>query len=183
MQQLAQEVGISDVALAKNCRKYGIPIPPRGYWAKLQAGKPVYHPPLPPRELGESTHIEIAGNIAVLVSQRFGDDVPMQDGPYEDIAVMAQRFRKRLGKVTVPRDFSRAHRIVRKYLDKDETHRQKKLTERFYWHNPAFDTPFEVRRLRILNALFVASARVGGKCWAHGESAQDFGITIGDWPL
>src|SRR5690554_3451437 len=38
---LAQEFGISDVALAKTCRRAEVPVPGRGYWAKKAAGKPV----------------------------------------------------------------------------------------------------------------------------------------------
>jgi hypothetical protein len=29
------------VAIAKHCRKLGVPVPERGYWNKLQLGKPV----------------------------------------------------------------------------------------------------------------------------------------------
>jgi hypothetical protein len=39
---------VSDVALAKACRKRKIPLPGRGYWAKKTAGKPVPNPPPPP---------------------------------------------------------------------------------------------------------------------------------------
>ena len=49
LQRLAEEFGISDVALAKRCRKLNIPTPPRGYWAKLEAGKRVKKRPLPVR--------------------------------------------------------------------------------------------------------------------------------------
>ena len=37
--ELAKEFGISDVALAKRCRALNIPLPPRGYWAKVAAGQ------------------------------------------------------------------------------------------------------------------------------------------------
>jgi hypothetical protein len=36
--RLAEEFGISDVAIAKICRKYNIPKPPKGYWARVQNG-------------------------------------------------------------------------------------------------------------------------------------------------
>ena len=36
---LKVELGVSDVAIAKCCRKLGIEMPPRGYWAKKAAGK------------------------------------------------------------------------------------------------------------------------------------------------
>jgi len=39
MMRLARRYGISDVGLAKICRKCNIPRPPRGYWAKKQVGK------------------------------------------------------------------------------------------------------------------------------------------------
>ena len=38
--KLAQEIGVSDVGLAKACRKAGIPLPSRGYWAKQSAKRP-----------------------------------------------------------------------------------------------------------------------------------------------
>ena len=39
MIRLAEELGMSDPGLAKLCQRYAIPTPPRGHWAKLQAGK------------------------------------------------------------------------------------------------------------------------------------------------
>jgi hypothetical protein len=42
-QQLATELGVSDVAIAKRCRREGICKPPLGFWAKVQAGK-IPHP-------------------------------------------------------------------------------------------------------------------------------------------
>ena len=38
--KLAQEIGISDVALSKACRKAGIALPPRGHWAKPVSKRP-----------------------------------------------------------------------------------------------------------------------------------------------
>lgn len=35
---LARRYGISDVALAKICRKINVPVPARGYWAKRKWG-------------------------------------------------------------------------------------------------------------------------------------------------
>jgi len=48
---VAQRYGVSDVALAKTCRKLAIPLPGRGHWARLRAGqkmKRVSLPKLPP---------------------------------------------------------------------------------------------------------------------------------------
>src|ERR1700688_3007881 len=47
MWTLAKKYGISDVGLAKVCRKLTIPLPGRGYWARKQAGQKVRQEPLP----------------------------------------------------------------------------------------------------------------------------------------
>lgn len=46
--KLSQTYGVSDVWLAKLCKKHHIPQPPRGYWAKKRSGKPARRIPLPP---------------------------------------------------------------------------------------------------------------------------------------
>jgi hypothetical protein len=50
MRELAKDFGISDVALAKRCRGLGIPVPGRGYWARLDAGQAPHRPKLPERK-------------------------------------------------------------------------------------------------------------------------------------
>ena len=47
MTHLAKELGLSDVGLRKICVKYGIPLPLRGYWSRLQFGKQDPRPELP----------------------------------------------------------------------------------------------------------------------------------------
>ncbi|MBF4559241.1 hypothetical protein H7698_24490 [Pseudomonas sp. p50] len=46
--KLAQEIGISDVALSKACRKAGLVLPPRGHWAKPVSKRP--SKPKPPTD-------------------------------------------------------------------------------------------------------------------------------------
>lgn len=58
---LATEMGISDVALAKRCKKLNVPRPPRGYWARLTAGKKLRKPSLPPG-LTNSTAAKMKGD-------------------------------------------------------------------------------------------------------------------------
>lgn len=45
--QIAVQYGVSDVAIHKVCKSLQIPVPPRGYWAKLRAGEKMSKPPLP----------------------------------------------------------------------------------------------------------------------------------------
>jgi hypothetical protein len=46
--KVAAKLGLSDVGLAKRCRREDIPVPPRGYWAKIAAGHAQDRPALPP---------------------------------------------------------------------------------------------------------------------------------------
>ncbi len=46
--RLAKDFGVSDVAIAKRCKKLNVPRPSRGYWAKIEAGHQPRKPPLPP---------------------------------------------------------------------------------------------------------------------------------------
>ena len=55
--RLAEDWGISGVTLAKACRRLQIPVPPRGYWAKLKAGAPTRRPKLPTLPPGEAEEI------------------------------------------------------------------------------------------------------------------------------
>ena len=47
MQKLAKEFGLSDVGLAKLCRRHQVPVPGRGYWRRLETGQNLARPQLP----------------------------------------------------------------------------------------------------------------------------------------
>lgn len=51
---LARELKVSDVALAKCCRRENVPIPARGHWAKVAAGQKPIRPALPQRNAWEA---------------------------------------------------------------------------------------------------------------------------------
>jgi len=50
--QLAKEFGLSDVGLAKLCRRHLVPLPYRGFWARKAAGQTPKPIPLPPQRRG-----------------------------------------------------------------------------------------------------------------------------------
>jgi hypothetical protein len=80
MQKLAKKYGLSDVGLAKTCRRLRIPFPGRGYWAKKQFGKPVRRTPLPklpPNVSGEVQEF-------VVRELRRVDDAGQSTGPVAD---------------------------------------------------------------------------------------------------
>lgn len=57
MRTLAPRFNLSDVGLAKICKKYAIPRPPVGYWSKLEHGKAVTKPKLPSVQDGANEYV------------------------------------------------------------------------------------------------------------------------------
>jgi hypothetical protein len=46
------------------------------------------------------------------------------------------------------------------------------------WEKPVFDSPFERRRLRILNSLSFAVGKMNGRPSIRGREARDIGISF-----
>lgn len=59
MTHIGREFGMSDVAVKKHCKKFHIPTPPVGYWAKLAHGKKVRKPPLPTGKFSDDTPVNL----------------------------------------------------------------------------------------------------------------------------
>src|ERR1700756_3558993 len=82
MRTLAKEFGMSDVGLAKICRKHNVPVPPVGYWRRKETGYKVKCPPLPPAKDGRE-HLDI------YIRERLGpefEDLARQTAPKIAIA-------------------------------------------------------------------------------------------------
>ena len=66
MIELAKGFGVSDVALAKRCRAVGVPVPPRGYWARVAVGQQ----PRKPRLLTTKARDSDAAELMVEIPRR-----------------------------------------------------------------------------------------------------------------
>lgn len=182
---IAERIGMSDVALAKTCRKHGVPLPPRGHWAKVAAGKRTHRIPLSSRGLGMPQIVRFGGNRrdryctpANLVEMEISPP-PEFDEPVGDIVA---RVTKVVGKVAIPRDFGKAHRGIRRLLDEDAERKREyeSLSYRSFYSAPFFDSGFERRRLRIINALMVALERNGAKATIRGKDPDGFSVSVGE---
>jgi hypothetical protein len=98
----------------------------------------------------------------------------------DTIETVRDRIAHAIGKVTVPRDIRASHPGIDRLLAEDEKRRQKQLSSPypFSWDAPLFDAPLERRRLRILNSLFLAAAKLGGKPTIRGREARDIHLTF-----
>jgi hypothetical protein len=183
MRTLAAGFGISDVALKKTCARADIPTPDRGHWARKEAGKPTRQIPLPPRAPGMDDEVHIGGgNRWYRQWSREELLAPIPPVPKFDdtIEVVRDRIAKAIGKVAIPRDVGGWHPAIDRLLKEDEKRREKQLASRYpsSWDAPLFDSPLERRRLRLLNSLFLAAAKMGGKPTIRGREARDIHLSF-----
>lgn len=180
---IAKRVALSDVGFAKACRRNGVPIPERGYWAKRKAGKPVVQPMLPPRGLGmhDGTDVLAGSSIGLGIETAVADDIPASPNFAEDIEHVETRVREMVGKVSVPKTFAKTHPLITQLLEEDERRRQtqKASAYAYSWDKPLFDAPIERRRLRILNATALALVRCDTKPSMSGREAKEFQVQVG----
>ena len=59
--EIAERLGVSDVGLAKLCRRASIPVPERGYWARVESGQQIGRTPLPTAPAGLPELLRIRG--------------------------------------------------------------------------------------------------------------------------
>lgn len=166
MKTVAASVGVSDVALAKHCKKANIPVPSRGYWARKQAGKPTSQIALPPRFPGAVDRIGGSADKNYYWGSNWAEEftnVPIPPVPLfdEEISSVAERAQLLVGKVRCGRKFEPAHPLVAKLLAHDEERRVEFSRYRSSYYEPRYDSGIERRRLLIINALFIAGARLG----------------------
>jgi hypothetical protein len=104
MQRLAKRFGLSDVAIAKRCRKLNVPVPGRGYWARKAAGQRVRVIPLPPARAGED-------HVSIEFAERSAEDVPVEirEGPVWEQEQFESRPENR---ITISKGLSR-HPTIR----------------------------------------------------------------------
>lgn len=96
MVKLAHEIGVSDVAVAKACRKAGIPLPGRGYWAKSE--KQRQRKPKPP---------QVEGNVRFQVLDR--DNSLVATGTDLNSPIVRR-------KIEAPYQLSEPHALVSQWL-------------------------------------------------------------------
>jgi len=150
---VSRRYGISDVGLAKVCKRLKVPLPPRGYWAKLRSGQKMKRPRLPRFE-GESR-------------TKISPTPPRVDDPMEQDAELIGLLERELlpeYQIVVPELLERPEALVRKArASLREKHRKN--------HGPPPEADESLRlnidvsqgvadrALRIMNTLLLAFQR------------------------
>jgi len=186
LRQIAPELGVSDVAIAKRCRATEIPLPGLGYWAKKEAGKSVPQAPLPPRALGQSDEIVIGPSDPYGRGSSDTELINMVLPPPPTFEDDLSSVQARAGAITAkvgPSSLARLHPATAKLLEEDEVRRKKHAESKWSWDVPIFDASQEKRRLRLINSLCNALASCGYKCSVGRKGGYELGTVIGDQRL
>ena len=145
---LAEEFGISGRGLGKICNRFAIPVPPRGYWAKLAAGKHVTRIPLPTAKSDVPSEILI------------------QPSPESPEAALSEKVREEVAavleirdQIQVPETLRSPHPIVKSWLERKRERRKVDQLSGRRSEPPLDET--ERRKLRILSAIFSEIEKLG----------------------
>lgn len=181
MKDLPEVVGVSAASVKNACRKFDIPVPDRGHWAKLRAGKSSKPRKLPDRAPGMSNEV-VFGAHHYGYGSTVDMDAPLPPDPTFETSIEAVReaVAKKIGKVTMPRGKHAWHHVIQRLFAADDKRRAKIAESRwaYSWDKPLFDNSFELRRLKILHAVFMGIAKCGGKPSIQGKDAIEISITV-----
>lgn len=158
MTRLAEEFGITGNGLAKVCDRMDVPYPPRGYWAKKAAGKPVVTLKLPPIKAGIPSSTDI---------QR----TPPKPAPLPQAETSAAAAAAKVEGITVPETMDDLHPRVKAWLaEHKKEQREREIENRrnkrelFWSRSPLPDlTERDLYRFRVSSAIFRAVEKAGGK--------------------
>lgn len=188
---LCRELEMSDRGLAKLCARESIPVPPRGYWAKLRHGKPVKKPALGPAPDGHRDWLPIAPPGSDLgaegrewleqernrrsesASSAEPGDVVEPEHDYDlhvrawQVLGKARRVRVRTSELSP----ANRHREVERMLTTG-----KENAWRYPYPANPFRGPGPRRRLAFLSALFFALERLGGSATITDLRAEEIEV-------
>lgn len=159
MARLGQEFGVSGNGLAKICQRMHVPYPPRGYWAKKEAGKAVAIAQLAPLPPGVASEVEIHPT------------PPAIEEPADVQAVVAAA-KSSAGAITVPETTDNLHPKVKAWLtqhkneqmERAREHKRQRHDEWFFGKSLLPDlTERDLYRFKVTSAIFKAVEAAGGR--------------------
>lgn len=167
MIRLAKEFGITGNGLAKICHRLDVPYPPRGYWAKKEAGKPVVTLKLPPRRDGIPNAEDIF-------------PTPPKTAPFAAAERAAATAANLARDVVVSDSNNNLHPRIRAWIA-DHKKRQKEREQEnrgrrrdIGWASPLIPdlTERDLYRFRATSAIFHAVEKAGGKIDKESASGK-----------
>jgi hypothetical protein len=164
--QLSEVLGISDVAIAKLCKKLNVPKPPRGYWEKIKYGHQVSRPPLPPTDSDMPEQATIRASL-----QSVTRTIAESGADSHSSHISAEAF-------TLSVNFKSVHPLIKKareVLTAATKERHRRTVYQRLWHNTPGTLDVRVsaegvtRALKIMEALILGLESKGYSVLADGK--------------
>ncbi|WP_420267634.1 hypothetical protein [Halomonas lysinitropha] len=167
MSHLAREYGVASQRLKDLCVQAKIPTPPAGHWTRVAAGKSVIRPPLPEaardasiviiapspscnKTSSQPARVEADGRKAKSATK----SIP---GPKQKSSAKSAPY------LSVPTQLRNPHRIIAAWLEEHQRSRENARRSTLPGLAPTPFTSVDRRRQRILDTLFKAIEKAGGK--------------------
>lgn len=174
--KVAAHYGVTDVAVAKACRKLSVPMPGRGYWAKKAHGKPV--PPQPALPLMANVPVVFRSalpelRVAARPATPAPPPFPAHEADIRDINAIDGVFEQLepaelLSDKTLRHPFVRSARAILSHA-----HTDRREMVRLPWDQACLDIRVSKqqlsRALRIAGAIIAAIERAGGSVHVHRD--------------
>ena len=149
MTTISKEYGLSDVGMAKLCKRHNIPRPPRGYWARIASGQKPHRAKLPNPEQDAAVEIHVA-------EKKLLDP---------NVQAQVDALLSKLGPVPVRDNLRGAHRLVGEM----RRHLEGCNVDEYGRFRMTVDAPFGLRvskaalprAFRIMDALLKAAEKQG----------------------
>ncbi|WP_420131713.1 hypothetical protein [Rhodopseudomonas sp.] len=156
--RLAEEFGISGNGLAKICDRMDVPYPPRGYWAKKEAGKPVVAFRLPPRKDGILQTTDIYPT----------PPKPVRPPEAERSAAVATA---KVEALAIPKDLETLHPRVKAWIaehrkeQKEREQESRRRRHETWWTSRLLSdlTARDLYRFCVTSAIFTGVEKAGGR--------------------
>jgi hypothetical protein len=164
MVKLAHEIGVSDVAVAKACRKAGIPLPGRGHWAKSE--KQRQRTPKPP---------QVEGKVRFQVLDH--DTLPGKTGTDSNSPIVRRT-------IEAPSQLTEPHALVSQWL---KTAEASKLKEGYldYARKCVLNVMISstlIERCAILFDALIKEGEIEGYSWKINAEGKTV-VTVNDEPI
>ncbi len=171
---LAKEFGVSGRGLKKICERMGVPTPPRGYWARLNAGAPVVQYRL------EDAKEETEKEVWISPTPERGKPIPPEPIPESVQAVIDENI-STCNRVQVSKTLRNSHWLVRRWLEDDQRTQQEYRRNSWGIKHEAIDGSLVgKRRLLVLSTLLNEWERLGYKVEGEGYGSRQIILRFRD---
>ena len=165
--EVAVQYGVSDVALHKICKSLNVPVPPRGYWARLRAGEKLKKTPLP-KTNGITEIIGARTFEGVKVSDSSSQSLAfLSEGERQKVLLAAQQIKMLDENAQLHKKIAAYRSVVKEWNKKDTKTEGAPRSFKNYSNRPPFlagviSNETLPRVYRILDALFRQVENLGG---------------------